>query len=576
MKIKSIIIVIILLSFIAFYFYGNRLSNNKHNPEIETLLNELDYELENSQQYYDAKNNRINTIKETLSLPHDDEQRYWLIRDLYKEYSTLDSDSALCYADIALDIAKKMKRKNLEIEMKLNRVYILSATGLFDEALGCFHSIDVKTLPPYILPQYYECDLFLTNHYKQFVGTVAESSVYNRDINSLLDSLDSVVTSSESNYYWLTGWRYLLTMNTSDSTIIEQLHAGMQDRKFDNLKDAKDAWMLSSLYNKIGDHKNSLKYLIRSALADVRTYNHEIASIEELSELMLEAGDLNRANKYIRYAIVCAEAYKSRVRVGKLAELQFKISQAYQHEVDNRNRGLTRILFIFGIIVVALFVAMIELAKQIKINRIARKELCDANIQLNARVKELNDTQNELQKTNDQLQKLNLSIQKGVVELSLTNEEKEHYIAHIFAICSDFINKFDNYRRNLYQMLVARRFDEVKELTKSPEFANEEVKGLNAIFDRIFIEIFPSFVEEFNSLLKPGEEILVKKGQLNTELRIYALVRLGFSESVKIAQFLHCSVQTVYNTRQRVRLKARFDKTEFLQKVRAISRRGIS
>lgn len=95
-------------------------------------------------------------------------------------------------------------------------------------------------------------------------------------------------------------------------------------------------------------------------------------------------------------------------------------------------------------------------------------------------------------------------------------------------------------------------------------------------FDQVFLSIYPDFIEDFNALLRPEERIAVKEGELlNTELRIYALVRLGINDSVKISEFLHCSAQTVYNNRLRCRNKALIPKNEFAQTVMSLGKAAL-
>ncbi|MDE6526320.1 MAG: transcriptional regulator, partial [Muribaculaceae bacterium] len=165
------------------------------------------------------------------------------------------------------------------------------------------------------------------------------------------------------------------------------------------------------------------------------------------------------------------------------------------------------------------------------------------------------------------------SVRQSASSLSERNEAKERYIANIFTICSDYISKLDDFRKNIYRMIMARRFDEISELTKSPELSHSQIKELYADFDRIFLQIYPDFVDDFNTLLRPEDRVVPRKGdQLTTELRIYALVRLGLNDSVKIAKFLHVSVQTVYNTRQRTRNKAIVPKDTFAEAVKSLGR----
>ena len=97
---------------------------------------------------------------------------------------------------------------------------------------------------------------------------------------------------------------------------------------------------------------------------------------------------------------------------------------------------------------------------------------------------------------------------------------------------------------------------------------SEDLKSFIRHFDTIFLSIFPNFIQDFNSLLRPEERIQIKEGELLTpELRIYALIRLGIHDNTKIASFLHYSLQTVYNYRMKMRNKAISDKKNLAQQI---------
>jgi hypothetical protein len=205
--------------------------------------------------------------------------------------------------------------------------------------------------------------------------------------------------------------------------------------------------------------------------------------------------------------------------------------------------------------------------------RQSRAMLNDANLALNDKVEQLEILQVQLQEANANLSGLYSNAREGALELSQTNLAKEKYIADIFAICSNYISKLDDFRKNIYRLLIAGKYEELREITKSPELSQAEIKELHRTFDKIFLGIYPDFVRDFNSLLRPEEQIELKKDDLlNTELRIYALVRLGLTDSTAIARFLHCSVQTVYNTRQRTRAKAEESSVKFPERVRSLGK----
>ena len=156
--------------------------------------------------------------------------------------------------------------------------------------------------------------------------------------------------------------------------------------------------------------------------------------------------------------------------------------------------------------------------------------------------------------------------------LSEANYIKEEYIGRYMDQCSTYLDKMDLYRRSLNKIAAAGRVEELYKAIKSSQFLEEEpLKDFYANFDMTFLQLFPNFVEEFNALLV--EPMQPKQGELlNTELRIFALIRLGITDSTKIAQFLRYSVTTIYNYRTRVRNKALGERDEFEAKVMKIGK----
>lgn len=220
---------------------------------------------------------------------------------------------------------------------------------------------------------------------------------------------------------------------------------------------------------------------------------------------------------------------------------------------------------------VVLVVAIIFIYVQMRRLRRSRRQLHDANSELHSRVTELQEVRSRLNEANQRLTENYSTARRGVEALSLTNEAKEKIICDLFAICSNNISKIDDFRKHVNRLVVAGRYDEVRELVKSPEMSQSEIKEFYANFDRIFLQIYPDFVADFNGLLRPDEQITPRRGEmLTTDLRIYALVRLGINDSVKISKFLHISSQTVYNTRMRTRNKALLPKDEFTDAVRKL------
>lgn len=546
---------------------------------VDELLKLLDQALARTPEYERRKEEKIEGLRADFRKASDREQRYWIARNLYGEYSTLDSDSALHYADVGYEMAKELGRNDWMDEMQLDRAYVMAATGLLVQADMILASINPEHLQPGLEARYFEQLLFLSTHRDQFYGVNSLETPYNAEASQMLDSLCRSLSPEHVQYGWFLGWRNL---NSRDDAreVIPQLKESVDKCAFSTQKDAMDAWILSRLYEKAGNDQEKLRYLILSSIADIRAANKEIASLEEVANLLYQGmgpgsrgENLRRANDYISHCILCANSYKSRVRVGRLAELQQRITQGYQTELVRQERRVANYLKLLVAILVCLLAAMAFIIVQMKKLRQSRGLLNDANRALNGKVAELEEVKIQLEEANATLGNLYSNAREGANELSRTNLAKEKYIADIFAVCSNYISKLDDFRKNIYRLLMTGKYEDLRSLTKSPELSQAEIKELHRTFDKIFLGIYPDFVRDFNTLLRPEEQIELKKGDLlNTELRIYALVRLGLTDSPAIARFLHCSVQTVYNTRQRTRGKAAVPREEFADKVRSLGK----
>ena len=203
----------------------------------------------------------------------------------------------------------------------------------------------------------------------------------------------------------------------------------------------------------------------------------------------------------------------------------------------------------------------------------SRARLNEMNQLLNKHIDELSQAHTRLAEINGELQSVNLQLKEANSQLRESNYVKEEYIGYVFAICSNYISKLDEFRKNVNRKIKVKQFDEIKALTDTPTMAQNELKEFYHNFDAIFLHVYPDFVSDFNALLQPEGRIVLKEGELlNTELRIYALVRLGINDSVKIAKFLHCSPQTVYNNRLKTRNKAIIPKEDFADTVRSLGK----
>lgn len=550
----------------------NRSPRDVISPEIRELLAGLDSLLMRTPDFIKEKEDRLGRLRADYAAAPDTEHRYWAASALYDEYCAYDSDSAMSYVDRAQRYARELGRGDLVNEMELNRSYIYSATGLLDEAGESIRRVNPDSLPPTLALKYCDRMLFLSTHRDQYMGVERETEMYSKMVDSLLQATARHIRPDNPNYCWLTGWSNLNTQENARKAI-PVVAAIVNSTDYKTRGNAMDAWVLSKLYERVGDEENRLKYLLLSAMADVRASNKEIASLEEVSSILLDLGDLEHANSYINYCIAYANEYKSRVRLGPLARIQEQTLSAIHERLEHQAAMNRFYLAILAVFLAVLAAAIFYIARQNRALRNSRSTLNEANGELSARVAELQAIREELDRANARLSEMYGEARASARRISEMNDTREEYLANVFSIYSGYITRQEEFRTKIHRLIKARKFEEAMRIVRAPELSSEEVKELCSDFDRIFLQIYPDFVKDFNTLLRPEERIELRSpDRLNTELRIYALVRLGLNDSIGIAKFLHCSVQTVYNTRQKTRNKAAVPKEEFAERVRALGK----
>ena len=272
--------------------------------------------------------------------------------------------------------------------------------------------------------------------------------------------------------------------------------------------------------------------------------------MQSLALVYYEEGDIDQAYKFTKSSIDDAVFCNVRFRTIGISEFYSIINTAYQAKEAKQKSKLQLYLILISILTVFLIVAVIYVYKQMKrVSRI-RKELYRANVKLI-------DLNQGITDTNKQLKEVN-------IQLSESNHIKEEYIAHFFDLCSTYITKLEDYRKSLNKKAANNQLDDLFKTLKSTAFVDNELEELYKNFDNIFLSLYPTFVEDFNTLLISEEQVILKPGELlNTELRIFALIRLGITDSVKIASFLRYSLSTIYNYRTKARNKAAVSRDEF-------------
>ena len=559
-----VILTLILLSFPLL------MGSCRHNQSYEAPnLRILDSLMNYSDEFSLLQLKKISELKQKRRHAKTPSDKFIYDNLLFDAYYTVDADSALLYADSSLEDARLSGNNNWITKSLINKSNILAAAGLLSNALVVMKEIDPTKLDNDLLVDYYGQMIYLYSHVGNYVG--GTDNDYYVTERLYRDSIMQVITPSHPEYLWYKGWN-VLSSNQNPDSIIQALKENLSMSNLDERQDAKNAYVLSKLYEKKGDRENYINSMALSAIVDVKIANSEISSLEDLATLVFEegAGDVDRAYNYIDYSLNKAINYPNRTKALGISRNLERISYAYQERIKQQQHRTTLFLILVCVLAGILFIAIIVIVNRNKKIRRQRLNTDETNDQLHQKVEELSLAEGQLSEMNKLLKGLNDDLKAKNTELYEANFVKEEYIGYVFSLCSRYIAKIAELRRNIYLKVVKKQYREIEAETSDLDM-KDEVRDFYNSFDTIFLNLYPTFVNDFNELLLPGKQIVLKDGELlNMELRIYALVRLGINDSVKISDFLHCAPQTVYNYRLRARSRSPYSKNEFLEKIQSI------
>lgn len=538
------IVFALLMCFVSSFVYS-------HNGQ-DSIFALLNKELNNKALYVEKKEQKINSLKELLTtknLPLI--QEYDINVKLSEEYKKYKIDSAIFYIEKNQEIARNINNKDMIDEASLHLSLLYSASGIYIESRQILNAINRNELSHKLLPLYFEAN-------SQFYGHYAQSNnrhTYFQKNEAYRDSLLTILDPNSIKYQIAYSEKILYQGQLEIATnrllkLIEEVSP--QDPNY-----AIVTYLLGTVYKNKHDLEHQKLYYTMSAICDIRNAIKDNASLQSLASTYYEEGNIDQAYKLTKSAIEDAVFCNVRFRTIEISEFFTIINTAYQAKEYKQKSELKMFLIFTSILILCLVVAVIYVYKQMKRVSKIRKELYHANVKLI-------DLNEGMTATNGQLNRANQ-------QLSEANHIKEEYIAHFFDLCSTYIGKLEDYRKSLNKKASNNQIEDLFKMLKSTTIVDNELEELYKKFDNIFLSLYPGFVDGFNSLLIKEEQVQLKSGELlNTELRIFALIRLGITDSVKIAGFLRYSLSTIYNYRTKARNKAAVSRDEFEDQVMKI------
>lgn len=545
-------------------------------PELQALYGELDREIANSRDYEIAKENRISQLRRNYDLSRDDSRRTEIINRLIAEFDAYNADSALFYISKNLNRRAILSIPGEHTRLTIKRADVLAHAGLFSDALATMSRIPRDSIGPSLLEAYYST-YYTTYQYLCEYTSEHETAVGNEQLRALYaDSLRQIV--DKDSFSHMVYVMADLAREGDTATPISVLSEHLDDFPQGSREYSILASTLAYIYQTAGIDKEHKRFIALSAISDVKGAIKENVSFREVATVMFEDGDVERANRYLKKSIADANFYSALMRNAQSSKMLPVIDDAYSSLQDRLNRRLRHMVWTSSVLSIVLIITIFLILKQFKSLRRAHATVNSANKELSDLSDELKIKNSELAEKHDRLSLLSARLQVANEELEIRNSElcnfnktKEQYAGLFMEYCSSAISTLQHYQQSLRNLAMqgGNRAALLKKL-ESTEIADQLLKNFYVKFDEAILNIYPAYVDKFNALLKPDEEIILKSGELlNTELRLFALIRIGIDDSAKIAEFLRCSISTVYTYRSKMRRRA-IDPDNFEEKVRNI------
>lgn len=529
-----IFLIVLLLMCPGFYVFSN--------SKTDSLISVLKTELTKANVYDGPKEVRINALKKQLAATPQGNYntRYTICTKLYEEYKVYQFDSAYVYTQKLFSLSQLSKDAAKLADSRIKLGFILLSAGMFKETFDCLNLINTSQLSDEAKIAYY---IIIARSYSDLANYNSDKNYAVFDKSQSVKYLDSVIRLAKpSSYDRLInqGIRQSVTgQMDAPSPYYGQL---LNDKSLSEHQQAMVATGASAFYRKPSEIDTRTDLLAIGAINDIRSSTKETLAIFELGKLLNEEGNTGDAYIFIQKAMDDAQYYGARLRTIKIgAVLPEVAAKKILTTEKEKDRFLIYLLSIGAITILVTLISFIVF-NQLKRLRAKEKIIEEKNIQL--------------EKINDKL------IEEARI--------KEEYIGYFFNVISGYILKLEKLKRNVERKIVTKKYDEALAQVNEIDIQKER-ETLFYTFDHVFLKIFPNFITVFNSLLSKNDQIWPKDHEvLNTDLRIFALMRLGISDIETIANILEYSVKTIYVYKMRIKAKALVSSEQFDQKIMAI------
>lgn len=522
------------LVFAIFMMFTHALKGN-----ADSLLQVLDRELAGAEAYLETKQQKLDALKRKLAGSSDRNDRLKLLDTISREYASFHYDSAFQYVRAFSELAHRNRDPFYINEAKMSFGFIFISSGMFKEAVDTLYSVN-RSLLDHDMKQRYFSEMAIMYYAMADLQDIYFNGLYESMGNAYVDTLlDYSAPGSYSQLYYR-GLKFIRSGRYDQglgdlTTLYSREDLTLHQR-------AILTSTMSDVYINRGEQEQALAMLAEASICDIQSATRETAAILNLANILLERGDVSRAYTYTKRALEDANYYGARHRKIQVGSILPIIEEEKINTVERQKR----LLLIYAVAATVMFLIIVLFI-----------------IVIQRQLLKIKAADREITARNEQLHEINQKLREA-------NRIKDEYIGYYFNALSTYIEKLENFKGSLEKNLGNNKFDTVRYIVNNLNLRKERM-DLYQGFDRIFLSLFPDFVTDFNALFLEKDRFRLGDNELlNTDLRIFALIRLGITENDKIARILDFSVNTIYTYKTKIKNRSIVPNEEFEQRIMEI------
>lgn len=512
------------------------------------LLQKLDSVIEASETIVAEKNKKIATLKQMAAKENNTALLLERYRELSEEYYVFKFDSAKVYVEKGLALAKKVQNSRYIVTNTIMKAKLLSIGGLYSEAINTLNTIEQDSLGEQdMIFDYNIAYSTIYSYWADYCNDDTYSPIYRERSNAYLKTAIVNIDKNNAAYDYYMG-EYHVYIDKDDDKALKHYFRTLEKNGMTSRVFAMASFAIANNYSAHENMEKYEEYLIKASICDILCCTKENLAIQDLAMHLFKQDNENieRARVYINTAMDDAKSYNNRLRILEISQKLPIIVSTYHKRLTTQNSTLMYAVGGISLLVVTMIVLLYFFVRQNKL--------------LSKRRHELHVSNNMLTETNERLNRAN--------ELLLDTNRKREGLAKLYIdLCAKYIDKMAKFQIMVQRKIKANQINELMSYVSSSRLNYEDADTFMKRFDEAFLNLYPSFVTEFNALLKEDEQVITKNPHsLTTELRIFALIRLGVKESSEIAALLYYTPRTIYNYRSAFKNKA-LDRESFEERV---------